>query len=390
MPHRIDSKWLPKSPLHWVAYLASIITITATAAGVSTTICLLVTTVTLVLWAWLMTKQSAPALESTFIEADSQNLHSARRATSERLQENVQHFFTPANSSLDQMSGVITDGTQLLQQSFANLSSKSEQQLEHLNTMLSQLQDGGIEHFARETDATLSGFVTLITKISVKNVAAADKVEDMVEEMDSVFDLLGQVHKLADQTNLLALNAAIEAARAGDAGRGFAVVADEVRSLSVSSQELNERIRTQTTDTKILLSDIAQIVDEMASLDMTSALQAKDNMDNMLKELVGVNHCISDTVGTSNLIAKEIHQDVSTAVTAMQFEDSATQIAQFIQEHLHAMQTSMEIMQQEFNADTDMLHCLQQIDARLQDQQTTTIHQAVTAKNMQPGEIDLF
>ncbi len=389
------TKWIPATAAHWVACLASIVTLSIIATDISTTISLSVATVTLVFWVWLNRCNATSLPVETLI--DTSSIQAARITAGTQLQKNMQQYFQPTATSLEQITGIISDGTHLLQESFTGLVTKSDQQLEQLNTMLVQLKGGDIdnnsltmENFAREIDSTLSSFVELMIKVSVKNVAAADKVQDMVHEMDSVFELLSQVHKLADQTNLLALNAAIEAARAGDAGRGFAVVADEVRNLSISSQKLNDCIREQTAGTKTLLIDISQIVEEMASLDMNNALATKDNMDNMLKELVEANQCISDTIDRTSTTAKEIQNDVSTAVTAMQFEDSARQIVQYVQEQLQAMDTTTNIVAQELLADNDIVQCFQQIDKKLQTHLTSSPRPTVTAKNMQEGEIDLF
>jgi len=395
MSHMITTKWIPTSSARWVAYLASIVTLAIIATDISTAIKLSVTTVTLIFWAWLNQRNTPSLPVKTLITTPP--TQAARIAAGTRLQENMQQHLQSATTSLEQVTGIISDGTHLLQESFTGLVTKSDQQLEQLNTMLTQLKGGDIdsnnltmENFAREIDSTLSSFVELMVKISVKNVAAADKVQDMVHEMDSVFELLSQVHKLADQTNLLALNAAIEAARAGDAGRGFAVVADEVRNLSISSQKLNDCIREQTAGTKTLLIDISQIVEEMASLDMNNALATKDNMDNMLKELVEANQCISDTIDSTSQTAKEIQNDVSSAVTAMQFEDSARQIVQYVQEQLQAMDITTNIVAQELLADNDTMQCFQQIDKKLQTHLASSPRPTVTAKNMQEGEIDLF
>ncbi|VAX01408.1 PUTATIVE MCP-DOMAIN SIGNAL TRANSDUCTION PROTEIN, partial [hydrothermal vent metagenome] len=316
MSHTIMTKWIPATPVQWIACLASFMTLAIIAAGISTAVTLPVAAATLIFWAWLnLCNTSRPPVQTPL---NTSSVQTARTAAGTQLQENMQQHLQPATTSLEQVAGIISDGTHLLQESFTGLVTKSDQQLEQLNTMLTQLKGGDLdsnnltmENFAREIDSTLSSFVELMIKISVKNVAAADKVQDMVHEMDSVFELLSQVHKLADQTNLLALNAAIEAARAGDAGRGFAVVADEVRNLSISSQKLNDCIREQTAGTKTLLIDISQIVEEMASLDMNNALATKDNMDNMLKELVEANQCISDTIDLTSTTAKEIQNDVS-------------------------------------------------------------------------------
>ena len=398
MPRMTMTKWTPSAPAHWAAYLASFVTLAVIATDMPVSVSLLAAVVTLGLWAWLV-QHNISSTANTFSQTavNTSVAQEVRTAAGTRLQENMQQHLLPARTSLEQVTGIISDGTHLLQESFTGLVSKSDQQLEQLNTMLTQLKGGDLdstnltmENFAREIDSTLGSFVDLMVKISVKNVAAADKVQDMVHEMDSVFELLSQVHKLADQTNLLALNAAIEAARAGDAGRGFAVVADEVRNLSISSQKLNNCIREQTAGTKALLIDISQIVEEMASLDMNNALATKDNMDSMLKELVEANQCISDTIDSTSLIAKEIQKDVSSAITAMQFEDSAAQIVHYVQEQLQAMDTTTNIVAQELSANNDIEQCLQQIDIKLQEHLAAGPRATVTAQNMQEGEIDLF
>ena len=235
---------------------------------------------------------SLSIIETHIADMDNKDLLKARQATSACLEESVKKHLAPASESLTQMAAVISDGTKLLQQSFTELATKSEQQLNQLNVMLKQLKGGDIQ----------------------------------------------------------------------------------------SDTLMIERFARQ----------IEKMIEEMASLEKINAAHAQENMSDMVKELMQANSYISGTIDSTSVIAKEIHQNVSTAVMAMQFEDSATQISSYIQSQLDNAKDSMQIMQQELLADTEITECLQRIEQRLQQLQTAEVHQAVTAKNMDAGDIDLF
>lgn len=385
---------------NWPALITSLIAIIMVAADFPISANLAAMAISICLWSVISYRHQQGRTDpedNTQALVDISALDMARIATGKQLRESTHHNLTPAIESLNQMTSVINDGTNLLQNSFVDLAGKSDQQLELLNEMIIQLKGGNMEtdelafeHFARDIDTILNSYVDLMVEVSDKSIAAAHKIQDMVKEMDLVFDLLNQVHQLADQTNLLALNAAIEAARAGDVGRGFAVVAQEVRNLSNSSQELNDRIRSQTSGAKILLADTSQLIGEIASLDMNVALSAKGNMDEMLKELMEANHCISRTIDSTTIVAKDIQEDVSRAVIAMQFEDSAVQISQHILTHLNSLQTNINIVGQEITSGSNIVDCFNKINEQLKSNLESEHHQAVTATNMQQGEVDLF
>ncbi len=384
----------------WLAWIVSIITLSLVAVEFPMPTILPAIMLTIGLWGgsfYRYQRNNITETENSLNTTDSQTLETLCIATTNQLQTSINHNLNPAIESLDQITSIINDGSSLLQSSFINLAGKSDQQLGLLNEMFIHLRGGDLEkdglafdHIARDIKVILNSYVDLMVEISDKSITAAHKIQDMVNEMDLVFDLLSQVHKLTDQTNLLALNAAIEAARAGEVGRGFSIVADEVRNLSNSSQKLNNRIRNQTSSAKSLLADSSRIIGEIASLDMNIALSAKGNMDEMLQKLMEVNQCISSTIDDTTIVAKDIQNDVSQAIIAIQFEDSAIQVSKHINSHLQTIQNNMNAVTDEIGRNSDIIDCFRKINTRLQKQMESQHHQAVTATGMQEGDIDLF
>jgi methyl-accepting chemotaxis protein len=251
-----------------------------------------------------------------------------------------------------------------------------------------------LSSFVHDSSKTLDDFVSVIITTSKQSLESMAYTDEMVKQLEGIFNLLSQVENIASQTNLLALNAAIEAARAGDAGRGFSVVANEVRSLSVNSTELNNDIRNEISLAQSIIDNLRKSVEIMASADMTSTLEAKDKVTLMVEHVSNVNKETNLVVDGLAALAPQIADTVATGVRSLQFEDLTFQALASLNDNLVAIESLSEQLALFDNKRGDCAEQLLNIQQNCQAMVEDTIHadskRTVSQSSMDEGEIDLF
>lgn len=300
---------------------------------------------------------------------------------------------------MDQLEGVIRDANGKLHSGFGGLTDNSQRQHELILKIIEHLcvkEDNGnvtlsFDKFTGEVARVLREYVDLTVDVCDKSIAAANKMQLTVKHMDIMFSRLDSVKYIADQTSLLALNAAIEAARAGESGRGFAVVAKEVQGLANKSRDLNDQIHQEVALTRAMLGEASSIVGEIASLDMSVALKAKGNLDHMREELDQVNHLVAESLEQSSDIAAAIRADVATAVTALQYEDMATQLIGYVKSRLDSVNMGLEPIIALLNHGeiVEILHMASEHLKQVCDQDRCP-QSAVASTSMDVGDVEFF
>lgn len=328
-----------------------------------------------------------------------QDTLTALRECSNNLNQFVRDETETTVSNIHQLQSLITDAGEKLRTSFNGLQSKSISQQDLLGEVLGSLQadaDAETMNFAKFIDRTrvvLQEYIDLVVKVSDKSIFATHKMQDMVEQINDMFNILMEVNKLTEQTNLLALNAAIEAARAGESGRGFAIVANEVRNLSEHSRELNTKIHNQANRVKSTLNEANNIVGEIASMDMKVALESKGSMDEAIDVLNLTRNNIEKVLTKSTSLASSIHEDVSSAVTALQYEDIANQLAEHTKQTHLSIQSRLEQFVSNtynFNDSKALIEKISQELDGLYNDIETTLNNPVANDTMNYGEAELF
>ncbi|WP_295899062.1 methyl-accepting chemotaxis protein [uncultured Vibrio sp.] len=291
---------------------------------------------------------------------------------------------------LERQHQIIDESVETLNNSFFSLQKVSEEQ----SAVSGSLVDGLLANQDSEYDLTsvlpkiekiISEFVGTMVNISEKSISAVHSIHDMSDKLGTVFKLLDQVKGLSEQTNLLALNAAIEAARAGEAGRGFAVVAQEVRNLSKQASELNAKIEKEINIAQNTVKEANSTVGEMASIDMTSAIESKEQVDDMLKGVHQVNMEIEQEVHKIRQLGDQLHGHVGDGVRALQFADIVMQQGDYAKE---SMEYLMEVVNalEAHESDSELKEELTGILQRSKHRSAP----AASQSSIEEGEVELF
>ncbi|GAA5183687.1 trichloroethylene chemotactic transducer CttP [Niveibacterium umoris] len=172
------------------------------------------------------------------------------------------------------------------------------------------------------------------SRIAMELVELTDTISKRANDVEQI---LGEIGAIAKQTNLLALNAAIEAARAGEAGRGFAVVADEVRDLSARTAAFSKQIGGLMQSMRDGVRQTESAISQMASQDMTFALNSKGQVEEVLATVERINHQRQQGVAQLSEHSTAMDSEVGRAITAMQFQDMVSQLVGHVIERVDGL-----------------------------------------------------
>jgi methyl-accepting chemotaxis protein len=239
--------------------------------------------------------------------------------------------FRASHAEATQLQGVLADAVQKLVTNFQKLAALTERQRELALGVASGDSAGATSDFARFADSTSNMLNELVESATASGEVAkrlVSRTEQIMEQVTGTLALLKHIEAIARQTNLLALNAAIEAARAGESGRGFAVVAEEVRALSDRTNQFSQQIRAGIENISGTVREAKQEIEQVSGRDTDDARDCKRTADETLAGLTDLNRLMGESVTSMREVAQDVDRQVQQAVTAMQFQDLASQIVE--------------------------------------------------------------
>lgn len=161
--------------------------------------------------------------------------------------------------------------------------------------------------------------------MSKKAMIMIYSLDDSMKTLNQIEKSIKEIEKINHKTKYLSLNATIEAVRAGEAGESFQVVASEVRDLSNDTQTLATNISDQVSQLATTVRNAQEILQNMARIDLTTHLMAKDQLDEMINGLVDNSVHMGDIMAQAMTKSQEFSQQAVHLISSIQFQDRVKQ-----------------------------------------------------------------
>ncbi len=233
---------------------------------------------------------------------------------------------------VERASRDVATETETVASLFQNLATKAAMQsarVAELAAMASTITADGVDvalaDLAAMFEGSLDDIVSKILQLSKYSMSTVHALEEVSKSMREVELCIAAVDQVNRKTGMLAINARIEAARAGLAGLAFGVVADEVHTLSGSTKQLSDTMRTHVGAVARGLRDSNEALRTVATLDMSENIMAKEKLNRLVTALIERGTQLQAIAQQAAHDAEDIAREVGKAITCLQFQDRVAQ-----------------------------------------------------------------
>jgi len=276
--------------------------------------------------------------------------------------EKLQHIISEVYGSTTQLAAAAEEMSAITVASTENVS-KQQQETEQVATAMNEMTATVMEVSrnaeqaaestseadtqAQEGRQIVNDTVESINLLANEVDSAANVIQELEQNSDSIGSVLEVIRGIAEQTNLLALNAAIEAARAGEQGRGFAVVADEVRSLASRTQQSTQEIQSMIERLQSGAQRAVEVMGTSRTRAQSSVEKSQKAGDSLtviteaMSNITAMNTQIAEASKQQSEVAEEINQNIVNISTIA--EESANSTSELSQSNIALAELSSNL-----------------------------------------------
>lgn len=220
-------------------------------------------------------------------------------------------------------------------------------------------------------------FKDLKTALEIVNDSKDMLLAEITMYSANMKEMAVESHQVAFQSQIIALNAEIEAARAGEAGRAFAAVVSEMRQLARQSGETSKRMTSKVESIDNAMVRFYKEDQVMAVKEAQQVSCAETLFKNILESFSKATLEMEASISTMESESRHIQDDISSALIALQFQDSVSQIMAHVADNINALNESSGADTWDFNVNKwlDDMQSKFSVDAEhenINDNQTTS------------------
>ncbi len=248
------------------------------------------------------------------------------------LSELERRTFAALTRELTISSDLVESSTEDLSERFQALAVLAQAQMGRVEAVISIANTIEVAGEAQRVDLAMRSVEDILRKI-IETILSVSKhamrmvyaLENVKRDVDAAELCVVEIEKINTQTRYLALNAAIEAARSGSAGAAFQVIASEIKELSCATEEISKQVRTRIASVTQGVRNGHAVLQEIATLDMSEHIMAKDRLDALVTALIEQNDAFGKLLGNTAESSVEMSQTIDQLITGMQFQDRTKQ-----------------------------------------------------------------
>jgi methyl-accepting chemotaxis protein len=174
-------------------------------------------------------------------------------------------------------------------------------------------------------EAVLVKVINTVLAVSKNAMRMVYALEDVAKEVEGADKCVAELHTINRQTRFLALNAAIEASRAGKNGAAFEVIAREIRDLSSETEKTVGAVSSRITSISGSVGRSHDVLREIATVDMSEHIIAKDRLDALLTGIVAQNADFTSILTETADASAALSATIAPLVMGLQFQDRTSQ-----------------------------------------------------------------
>ena len=269
------------------------------------------------------------------------------------LSELERRTFAALTRELTLSSDLVESSTMDLSERFQALAvlaqaqmGRVEQVISIANTIVVAGEAQRVDLAMRSVEEILRKIIETILSVSKHAMRMVYALENVKRDVDAAETCVVEIEKINTQTRYLALNAAIEAARSGSAGAAFQVIAGEIKELSTATEEISRQVRTRIASVTQGVRNGHAVLQEIATLDMSEHIMAKDRLNALISALITQNEAFSRLLGNTAESSAEMSDTIGQLVTGMQFQDRTKQHLAQVTDALGVLSEASLSMQQ--------------------------------------------